>query len=59
MILYRAKSTITPDMIFELSAEGFDVQDASQVISFPDLQEKYKVGCYNAALKYGSIHALE
>lgn len=58
-ILYRAKSTITPELVFSMQAKGFDVQDAEQAVSFPDLIDNYKVAFYNAALKYGDMLSLE
>ena len=58
-ILYRAKSTITPELVFSMQNKGFDVQDADQVVSFPDLMDEYKHALYNAALKYGDLLTLE
>lgn len=57
-ILYRANAQ-DPKVIFELTAKGFDVQQADQVLSFPEMLDVYKSAMYNAALKYGDMLTLE
>lgn len=57
-ILYRANAQ-DAKVIFELTSKGFDVQQADQVLSFPEMLDTYKSAMYNAALKYGDMLTLE